>query len=668
MRQFMEDVDYACRITTGGDRATKRYTIPEVRVAKTPRDVRQIALGISQYSYCAADTETGGFSGFDFLRDRILCCGFCVSPEKVYVVPEELIQYTGEIFRLAHKTKFIWHNGKFDVKFFWGKGIWDARVDEDTLLLSYAIDETKGIHDLEQLASDILGAPDWKYMIHEYTKGKNKTYADIPRPILHDYMAKDISGTLQVFPFLRQQVRMDPNLETLYTKTLLPQSLYMARIEYKGIRPDLGQIKANKVRLQADADRLESTFQELATPHGYTQINPRSPKQVSPFLYESLALRDRRRPNRIPESTDEDTLRNLTPLNHPAVTTLLAHRKVQKALGTYVNSAEDSVGRDGRVHTSYLIHGTTTGRPSSNDPNLLNIPREPALRSQYAAPPNHMYMEVDINQAELRVLGELSRDKMLYDIYTIPGHPSIHDVTRIDFFGDPNQYTVDDWDRYGARFNTREPKLIIHEQKMRAKGVNFGIVYGRTAESVAEEYLIPVREAAQWIAKWFNKYEGAGRFINACRAAPLRGQNLVTPFGFKRRFQLVSPERAHDMQNQAANFPEQSIAWHLTLHTGLNIQDIARYEYSAYIVNTVYDSILFELPDDRAAAFELGARVLNLLAEVPRRWGLRHIPFKGDIKLGRSWGHLEEEHIPENIVESVHVKYPYGISLKDFTG
>jgi DNA polymerase-1 len=274
-----------------------------------------------------------------------------------------------------------------------------------------------------------------------------------------------------------------------------------------------------------------------------------------------------------------------------------------------------------------------------------------------------MLLEIDINQAELRVLGDLSKDQTLYQIYTIPNHPSIHDVTRIDMFGDPKQYSQSDWSKWMERFSISDytdQKRCIHEQKMRAKAINFGIVYGRGASSVAEDFEVPVPEAQEWITKWFRKYEGAGKFINRCRSAPLKGENLVTPFGFKRRFQLVAPEKLNDMQNQAANFPEQSIAWHLTLHTGLLIQDIARYDYDAYIVNTVYDSILFELPDN-GAALELGARALNILSEVPRRIGLTHIPFRGDIKIGRSWGHLEEVELPASVQMNTRRKWPLGV-------
>lgn len=644
MRQFLADVDYACRLTKEPD-GLKRYVVPKVHVAKTLDNIIWLTDQIAKQEYVAADTETGGYQGFDFLRDRILCVGFCWDPNHTYVVPEPLIHLSRRIFRNTPNTRYIWHNGKFDQKFFWAKGIPECRVDEDTMLLSYALDETKGIHDLEQVSGDLLGAPDWKFMIKPHL-GKGKTFADVPRDILYDYMSRDISSTLQIFYPLRNQVKRDPGLETLYTRTLIPMSKYMARIEFKGMMPDLNRVSENEVQKTAEATELEVKFNTIAQESGFGFLNIRSPQQVGAFLYDHLALRDPRRKHRRPLSTDEATL--LTLPQSPVVQHLLKYREVHKGLSTYVTSVGNHVGKDNRIHTSYLIHGTTTGRPASREPNLLNIPRDPLLRGQFVASPGYFYMEVDVNQAELRVLAELSRDPELTHIYTTPNAPSIHLVTQIEMFGDPKQYTPQQIEHFMDKFSTHgDLKRTLDEQNMRAKTVNFGIVYGRGADSIAEEFKIPRQEATEWIAKWFAKYAGAHEFIQRCRKAPLLGQNLVTPFGRKRRFQIVNRERLNDIQNQAANFPEQSIACDCVTHTGIEVQEMAYYEYNAQIVNTVYDSLLFEMPADTPKALELGAKVLRVLSDVPKRWGLTRIPFRGDIKIGTRWGSLEKVPLPD---------------------
>lgn len=669
MRQFMADVDFATRLARGDE--NKRYVLPELHLARNASNVRWLIDRVKEQPYVSADIETGGYEGFDHLRDRILCAGFSWDPRHVYMVPEELIHLLGPLFTESASTgtRFIWHNGKFDTKFFWAADI-PCRVDEDTMLLSYALDETKGIHDLEQLASDILGMPDWKFMIKEYL-GKGKTYADIPKPILYDYAARDISGTAQIFPIMRNWVRSDPLLEKLYTRTLIPMSKYMARIEMKGMQPDLEQVKKMDIEKSAIADRLELEFNSHAIAAGFGALNPRSPKQVGSFLYDTLGLRDPRKPKRRPDSTDEDTLITLTKvagsteLAHPAVKTLLQYREVQKGLSTYVRSIPAHVGADGRIHTSYLIHGTTTGRPASRNPNILNIPRDPPLRGQFVAGDDKILIEIDVNQAELRVLAELSRDPALVHIYTTPGAPSIHLVTQTEMFGQSREYSDHQWHLFREKFSAedvfdQDGKLqatwqdrTLEEQNMRAKCVNFGIVYGRTAPSIAEEFKMPVAEAQEWINKWFIKYAVAREFILSCRSAPLKGQNLITPFGRKRRFQIVNQERLNDIQNQAANFPEQSIAVDCVTHCGMDVQVMAKHEYDADIVNTVYDSLMFELPNDVPKALELGARVLKRLGEVAREWGLTLIPFKGDVKIGTRWGSLKKTPIPDDIKQRV---------------
>jgi DNA polymerase-1 len=449
---------------------------------------------------------------------------------------------------------------------------------------------------------------------------------------------------------------------------------YMARIEIRGMQPDLKQVGKMDVAKSALADSYEKEFNQHAIDSGFGALNPRSPKQVAAFLYDHLKLRDPRKPKRRPDSTDEDTLITLVKqvgsneYAHPAVGSLLKYREVQKGLSTYVRSIPEHIGGDGRIHTSYLIHGTTTGRPASRNPNILNIPRDPDLRGQFVAADGNIYIEIDVNQAELRVLAELSRDPALVHIYTTPGAPSIHKVTQTEMFGEPKEYDNKLWDLFRAKFSAEDVfddmgKMIatwqdraLEEQNMRAKCVNFGIVYGRTAPSIAEEFKIPVSEAQEWIDKWFVKYAVAREFILQCRNAPLKGQNLITPFGRKRRFQIVSQERLNDIQNQAANFPEQSIAVDCVTHCGMDVQEMAYYEYNAHIVNTVYDSLMFELPADIPKALELGARVLKRLGEIPKQWGLTLIPFKGDIKVGTRWGNLKKTPIPKEICEKVGYK------------
>lgn len=653
LRQFMADVDYACSLVKGND--FRKYIVPRFQVIESLDQLRWLSdqfKGLPDGTPVAADTETGGFEGFDHLRDRILCKGFCFDPNLVYVIPEGLIRHTAPLYQ--NTCRFVWHNGKFDAKFVRRAGVPDVRVDEDTMLLSYALDEIGGVHDLETVASDIIGAPDWKHMIRpsldasksSHPRGYVTTYADIPTPILYDYMSRDISSTLQIFPHLRKQVSNSPHLERLYTRTLIPYSDYFMKIEEAGMALDLEQVAANDKRLSAEIAKYEAEINVIAHNHSLGDINPRSPAQLAPFLYDTLRLRPVGS-NKRPDSTDENTLSKLPSV--PAVIALKKSRKVQKAHGTYVKPALGWVNIDGRVHTTYLIHGTRTGRPASKDPNLLNIPRDPMLRGQFRAKEGHVFLEVDENQAELRVLADLSQDPELLRIYLTPGSPGIHDVVTVDLFGKVSEYDSMTYERMCAKFNIShitegQSKLLYNEQKMKAKNVNFGIVYGITNIGLADQIDDTPQVAQEYLNKWYARFPVAYKTLLKFRESVVLGQKLITPFGRIKRFGAVSREMVNELQNQAANFPMQSIAFDIMGHTGIVMQPIAE-KLGVPIVNAVYDSIIYECPNDNSLLNDLAAKTIETVAERAIYWGMRTVPMKAEAKVGERWGNLKDFHV-----------------------
>lgn len=648
LRQFMADVDYACSLTKGND--FRKYITPKFQVIETSAQLQRLAdqfRGLPDGTPIAADTETGGFEGFDHLRDRVLCKGFCYSPECVYVIPEGLVGCTAPLYQNA--CRFVWHNGKFDAKFIRRAGVHNVRVDEDTMLLSYALDEIGGVHDLETVASDIIGAPDWKHLIKPYLllsknahpKGYTTTYADVPWPILYDYMARDISSTLQIFTHLRKQVSISPHLERLYTKTLMPYSHYFMTIEEAGMALDLQQVQDNDQRLQAKIQEYESELNSIAVANGSGSVNPRSPIQLSSFLYDTLRLQIG---NKRPGSTDEGTLEKLPQV--PAVTALRRFRKVAKAHSTYVVPAPGWMNIDGRVHTTYLIHGTRTGRPASRDPNVLNIPRDPMLRGQFRAAPGKVFLEVDENQAELRVLADLSRDPELLHIYLTPDSPGIHDVVTVDLFGKVSEYDSMTYEAMCQKFNIShitegQQKLLYNEQKMKAKNVNFGIVYGITNIGLADQIDESPEVAQVYLNKWYKRFPVATTTLRKFREAVILGQKLITPFGRIKRFGAVSREMVNELQNQAANFPMQSIAFDIMGHTGLVMQPIAE-KLGVPVVNAVYDSIVYECPNDPKLLNDLAAKTIETVAERAIFWGMRTVPMKAEAKVGERWGNLKD--------------------------
>jgi DNA polymerase-1 len=344
-------------------------------------------------------------------------------------------------------------------------------------------------------------------------------------------------------------------------------------------------------------------------------------------------------------TTDKKVLEKLP--RTPVIDALFKVRKVSKEYGTYVKNIPKYMDIDGRVHATYLLHGTKTGRLASNNPNLQNVPRNPRVRGQYVADKGRRFLEPDLNQAELRVLACLSGDKALCHIYETAGM-SLHNEVRADIWGYPKDwspaYVREQLQKFGlteeTRFGEKGDDRIVEEQKMRAKAVNFGIVYGRTAPSLAEEFDIKADEAQMWINRWFKKFPQAKEFMDKCRNVPVLGQVLVSPFGNKRRFGVVGNERLEAMQNEASNFLPQCSASHCNLHAAMELRELLAEKYDTYSANLVHDSNLIDCPDDDNIVREVAQIAIRKMEEIPSKWGFTRIPFVAEAKMGYRWGSL----------------------------
>lgn len=641
-QQFMRDTKYARALAQGG--AAKKPPTIRYKIAQSYRDIVSWSRLFANFDYIAADIET---TGFNHLSDRILCAGFSGHPGLVYVVPEHLVKHVHLLFN--SRARYIWHNGKFDVKFLWQAGIHNARCDEDTMLLSYSLDEIGGIHDLEQVASDWLNSPNWKAMLEAYLPSRKSSYEVIPRPILHKYMAYDIGNTHAIFNILRDLVRQDKHLEKLYTRTLMPASTFLAKVESRGIYVNLDAVKKNdeayKERI-AEHKAYILAQAETFTDSKYTEKLAGSPKQLKQLLFIDLGL--------VPPRGKEGTgIKILEKLNHPVVESLKKYRKVAKEHGTYIKpllgtkKVATIIRIDGRVHCTYLLHGTRTGRLASRDPNLQNVPRNPIIRGQYVAAPGRRLVEVDLNQAELRILACFSRDPELCKIYNTAGM-SLHDEVRAEIWGHPKEYSTAELAKQlnkfrltpDTRYDEKGNDLLVAEQKMRAKNVNFGVVYGITAAGLSEQTESPVAECDLWIKKWFGKFKLAGEFIEKCKEAPFNGQTLITPFGNKKRPNCVSKELARGMMNEYANFPEQSSASHCTLHAGVELEEELSIVYDSHICNLIHDALLIDAPDDDDICAEVSKITIAKMESIPKKWGFNQVPFIAEAKQGYRWGSL----------------------------
>lgn len=654
-RLFKRDVDLAWELLQKEGVSQYNYVDTDCVLMEDENDIRELIYLAGKAEYIAGDVET---SDFKYLRGHLLSQGFCFDPKEAYIVPPHLFKYLGSIYDpKVVSARWIWHNGKFDVgwlryenerhwnardyfvqvikhicsKHGYRQGYDGAHVDEDTMLLSYCIEETRGIHDLESVGNDYIGAPNWKAMVDQHLPKQGASYANIPPHVLYKYQAKDLGVTLQVFPHLRAKVKADPQLELLYTKTLIPGSELLTWVERNGFAVDQKQIQRNKevygskenpevqgTKIAEARDQVDKVSLEVL---GKT-INPGSWQQVQKLLYVGgLDLAK----GRI-LGTDKDTLEQMLD-PHPATKAILEYRALQKMIGTYINGLDDQICPDDRIHCSFLLHGTTSGRLACKDPNLQNIDRDKDIRNQFMASAGKILYELDLNQAELRSLACLSACKALMEIY-LGGSESIHNIVSRKFFSG--------WVPEGQPGHD-------HEQYMLAKTITFGIVYGREAFSIAMKFGITVKEAQRYIDGWFDQFPGAKDFINKCRAAPLRGATLQTPFGYRRRFGKVGMDKIKDVQNQAANFPHQNIASSINLHGAMTIMPQLK-KWGVKMVDLVHDSILLEMDDNQDLMQSVKQLAKREIEAVPPKWGITRVPFIVDAKRGQRWGDFEKDH------------------------
>lgn len=660
-REFKSDIAHAILIAQGHE--PHHWEPPTWSIIQTPEEIEEQAKFLMAQEpgfLVAGDIETSGFSprynkilnmGHTWDGKHIhITCGYKTDALTKKIAPN-LIHHYGKLFHPKH-IKWGWHNGKFDCKFFHAIGQTDARVDEDSMLQSYSLDERRGIHDLETVSGDWLYSPNWKGVLDKYLPNKKTSYDAIPWDVLFKYAAYDIANTYRLIKFLGDLIATDKLAHKQYHFSLVPASAYLMNIEQNGIPVAQDVVAANYERLWSEAEPMKAQLCKIAEelrPGNFSDKLPNSPTQLAEVIFDCLNLKPAKGPNI--RSTNDDILGKLPQV--PFIKTLRLYRKKQKALSTYVTpylhgNNDSNVEDDGKVHTTYLIHGTATGRLSSREPNLQNIPRDPAIRGMFVARPGRMFIEPDLNQAELRSLAILSEDPVLCQVY-LDGKESLHEVTRRGIFGNPSDWSPSDVEGFLQKFNIPPDERYINgedrikaEQKMIAKNVNFGIIYGITEAGLSEQTGQEPKDCREWLTGWASTYPVAWKFIQTCRMASLFGKNIVTVFGYRKRFEIVTREKLTDIQNESANFPHQSTASVITMHGGIRTYKKIE-EHDCYFINTVHDSLLIDAPLDYHVARTVTDLVTAELEQVPKDWGLTKIPFKADAKWGTKWGSLTDD-------------------------
>jgi uracil-DNA glycosylase family 4 len=559
---------------------------------------------------------------------QMLCVGLGWEKGSVYVVGEAAManaQVRGRLYRILRRSRLIGQNGKFDLEGLYP--IFGAlRLWFDTMLAHYALDERSGGHGLKVLAVERLGAPQYDDEIKRFIP-HGGSYAQIPRPILYKYNAIDIACTWDLFEVFTAELDAPtpeawvwpyPSLPVKSLRDwhdfLVAASNELMYLELNGMAVDVDYNKELERAYLSKLDRMEDDLSRIvaeATKGDIKAINPRSPKQVKAF-FEARAIRV--------ASTDKDTLNSLAERlsleTHEGqfVDGLLAHRFEAKRYGTYVKGIRKRLYGN-RVFTNYLLHGTTSGRLASRNPNLQNIVRDKDIRRQFvASKPGHVLVQADYKQAEGRVIAWLAQDTYLRDI----------------FASDQDLFNM-----LGSGLYKCDPSELNKEQRVRTKAFFYGIAFGREAYSIAQEYKIPLDEARSDFAAFLATIPDTVAWQETIKDRILRGEDLVSPFGRRRRFALVTPQTQNDVFKEGLSYLPQSTASDICLSALVRLRPQLR--GIGFIRLTIHDALVVEAHESRV---ELVQHMLRTeMVEAARRI-TDYVPFEVDVSVGRSWGEL----------------------------
>lgn len=599
-------------------REARQWVAPDYWVVEDVREALEVIRWLGRTAdELTIDIEAGieKDTAFDHPNHYdLLCIGVGYRQRRVVVFAGELFddaQVCKEMGNLLRAKYIVEQNGKFDNAGVYPK-LGQVKTHFDTMLASYAVDERKGIHNLEYQGTELLGAPNWKGVLNPYL-GPGKNYSAVPRSVLYKYNAYDVSITRDVSDVWRGRLSKRPELRRLHDH-LVAASNELMFLELNGIAVDRKYLNELEQMYIASLRGLLDSIEELM---GW-RLNPNSHVQVKKAFAEMRV--------KVPNTTKETVawiISKTKPTSkvHQFCLLLQRFRKEAKAYGTYVKGIRKRLYR-GRVYSTFLLIGTSTGRLSSRNPNLQNIPRDSSIRRLFVpSSPANCFIQADYSQAELRVFSWLAGDTYFRDIFNEGTRDLFDELTPILYPGSTKE---------------KDGPVVWKEKRTRVKGYVYGLGYGREYQSIADEFGISGAEAKRGMAAFFEVIPEIVAFREETRAKVLRGEDLVSPFGRHRRFHLITKENRHEVMNEALAFLPQTTSSDICLDAMAHARP--RLKGIGWIRNIVHDSILAEGPRERAS--EIAVILNEEMLAAADRIVKGYVRFATETKTGNNWGEV----------------------------
>ena len=627
--------------------------LPKVKWIENEDDARaavgEILGGIKQGSILSSDIEARGIDGQSGLSQfsEIVCAGFASRSQKAVVFGESVCTnkaFVSEYLRKLYEIEgisYLWHNGKYDIKILREHGI-NARVDEDTMLLSYALDERPGDpesgaggHSLGWLLKDELGWP--KYEPESVVEFKKTGILPDKRARidLYEYNGMDTAGALGLYDVMKPMAINDNVWERPYRSTLIRLSEAFTEVERPGNLFDADE--ASNLLEDKAYPRLRQQRHRMREISGRPVLNPNSPKQLVDLMYDEWGFSHTLERGQIERkgkrSTDKWVRAEVLETGNFTVQGVSRDTMIEfvkelndfKSLGNWKGATEGYVlrrAKNGRLYTDFKIHGTESGRVSSSNPNLQNVtrPKEglPNIRSCFLADPGCVLISGDLSQAELRAIAVLSGDTELQAVY-LETDRSLHKEIAKEFYGEDYTY----------------------EQYVRAKNINFGVAYWQSAFTFAQMYHMPQEEAQDFIDFWWDRFPKVYEWTKKIEDTVLNKGELQSPFGHKRRFYVIPSDQSGRIHvvKEGINFLPQNIAANVTLAAMASL--VEQLDPSvAQVRLTVHDNIVANC---RIEYTNEVARLMKVEMEAACKAAIGwDFPFTAEISVGSDWGYLTD--------------------------
>ena len=538
----------------------------------------------------AVDTET---TSLDYMEAELVGISFAIAAGQAAYIPFGH-DYLGAPKQLAKdlvmkrlkpilenpNLKKVGQNLKYDMSVLAQHGIFLAGIEFDTMLESYVVDSVATRHDMDSLAEKYLDEITTKFTDIAGKGVGQLTFNQVALEHAAPYAAEDADITLRLHEVLWPQLEEQETLTYVLKDIKIPLLPILSKIERTGALIDDTLLFQQSSELTQRINELEVDAWELAG----QQFNLASPKQIGEILFTKLEIPILKKTAKGAPSTKEEVLQELA-LDYPLPKVLLEHRGLAKLKSTYTDKLPTMINpKTGRIHTSYHQAGTATGRLSSSDPNLQNIPIRNSegrrVRQAFIASPGCKIVAADYSQIELRIMAHLSEDPNLLSAFAMG--KDIHQATAAEVFG-------------------LDLESVSTEQRRSAKAINFGLIYGMSAFGLAKQLNIGRKQAAEYIDTYFERYPGVLNYMNSVRSSASDNGYVETDFG--RRLYLPEINSKNGMRRQAAertaiNAPMQGTAADIIKLAMISVDTwLEKSNLKSVMIMQVHDELVLEVPE-----------------------------------------------------------------------